>query len=280
MNKFKILILALTLPLFGLGQAAYITPNPTDGVEEITIYIDISQSTENGLKTMLENNPDEPVYIWSWNPSEPSGGNGDWGASNPDNEMTKVAPMLYTKTINIVDFYGVDPSILFQNGISCLAKLADGNSFSDLEIGEAKTEDFNIDVIPKLCDREFCVFPEIADEDDFISITYDNNYEDNPDYQNAGDNSVYVHLRVKQDGFSSTEYVSADNVSSTTELQMKPVDGEPGHFRFTFIPKDFFSDVTIEEDGAMRELLYYIIVDGQPIPTPPSAISYGLLPCD
>ncbi len=264
----------------GYGQTAYITPNPTDGVEDITIFIDVSQSTENGLKTMLEANPDEEVYIWTWNPASPVNGNGDWGNSNDANLMTKEAPLLYSFTLNVEEFYGVGPNVLFQNNINCLAKLKDGNAFSDLEVGEAKTEDLTIEVIPKLCDRLYCVFPEIGDADDFWTLTYDNNFETNPDYQNAGPDDVYVFLAVKQDGFNVPAYAAADQVTATPELKMNPVDGEPGHFRLTIIPNDFFEGVINNANGEIQEVRYYVVVNNQPLPFPPTIQSYGTLPCD
>ncbi len=283
MKKFILFISVLVSVQLVLGQAAYITPNPTDGVEEITLFLDISQSVDgtsnNALKALLQDNPDEPVYLWTWMPSSPLGGNGEWNSSTEDNRMTKEAPLLYSFTFNLEEFYGVEPSSLFQNGISCLAKFKDGAFFEEYG-GEAKTEDFMVEVIPKLCDRLFCIFPEIGDADDFWTLTYDNAYETNPDFQNVGDNDVYVFLRVRQEGFSTTEYVPADQVTSTPELQMQPVDGEPGHFRITVIPKDFFADITVPEDGEFQELLYYIVVNGQPLPNAQVIRSYGLTPCD
>ncbi len=280
MKKLLILPLALLCALCVQAQSAYITPNPTDGVEELTLFVDVSQTSGSALKAMLEANPDESVYLWTWNPSSPVGGNGEWSSSSEDNLMTKEAPLLYSFTFNVEDFYGVGPSVLFQNGINCLAKLQNGNAYADLEIGEAKTEDLSVEVVPKLCDRLHCTFPEIGDADDFWTLTYDNNYEPNPNYQNAGENDVYVFLAAKQDGFNVPAYVPADMVTSTAALQMSPVDGDPGHFRLTVIPNDFFAEVIDTANGPIQEIRYYIIVNGQPLPAPPSIKSYGTLPCD
>ncbi|MFK7755968.1 MAG: hypothetical protein AB8B53_03430 [Flavobacteriales bacterium] len=283
MKQFILILITVVLAQLGFSQAAYIDPNPTDGVEELTLFLDISQSVDgtsnNALKALLEDNPDEPVYLWTWMPASPVGGNGEWSSSTEDNRMTKEAPLLYSFTFNLEDFYGVEPSILFQNGISCLAKFKDGAFFEEYG-GEAKSEDFTVTIIPKLCDRLFCVFPEIGDADDFWTLTYDNSYEENPDFINAGDNDVYVFLRIRQEGFSSTEYVPADLVTSTPELKMEPVFDEPGHFRFTIIPSDFFDDITVPEDGEFKQLLYYIVVNGQPLPNAQVIRTYGLAPCE
>ena len=53
--------------LFGLqaanAQVAYILPSPTDANEEVTLFIDISQSAEgtqnNALKAILTDHPDD-----------------------------------------------------------------------------------------------------------------------------------------------------------------------------------------------------------------------------
>ena len=42
---------------------------------------------------------------------------------------------------------------------------------------EAKSEDMHVDIIPKLCDARLCVFPELREPDDYITITYDNTKE-------------------------------------------------------------------------------------------------------
>ena len=77
---FMALFLAVSGQTF--GQAVSLTPSPTGPDDLVTLTIDVSQSQENGLKTVLEANPDLPVYIWTWSPSGPVAGNGDWNNSN------------------------------------------------------------------------------------------------------------------------------------------------------------------------------------------------------
>ncbi|MDP4826363.1 MAG: hypothetical protein NWR73_01655 [Flavobacteriales bacterium] len=237
------------------AQTAYLLPSPTDASEEVTIYIDMNQSSDgtqnNALKAMLTDHPDDDVYIWTWQPAGPVGGNGDWGNSNEDNKMTKVGELLYTISFVPTEFYGVDGAQLFANGISCLAKLKDGNAYSGEYDGEAKSEDLSIVVIPKLCDRRVCVFPEIRQEDDFISITYDNTQETIAGLQNMSDDECYLYLAAKSGIFNIYPYVAEAMTTSTPELQMEPIAGEPGKFRFIFIARDFFeavpADMQIDE---------------------------------
>ena len=74
--------LFLTVASQSFGQAVSLTPSPTGPDDLVTLTIDVSQSQEHGLKAVLEANPDLPVYIWTWSPSGPVAGNGDWNNSN------------------------------------------------------------------------------------------------------------------------------------------------------------------------------------------------------
>ncbi|MGB1577932.1 MAG: hypothetical protein ACPG9S_07925, partial [Flavobacteriales bacterium] len=142
------------------GQAVTLSPTPTGLHEEVTLTFDISQSESFGLKTILEANPDLPVYIWTWTPSDPVGTNGSWNNSNDDLQLVHQGGLTYTLTFVPSQFY-TDASGLYSQGISCLAKLKDGAPYPGLEdYGEAKTEDFNVGVLPKLCEEKMCVFPE------------------------------------------------------------------------------------------------------------------------
>lgn len=282
----KKILLSLSLIFagsFAWGQAAYVLPSPTAADGEITLYIDVNQSQDgtnnNALKAMLTDHPDEPVYLWTWEPAAPVAGNGDWAASSEDMLMEKIGPMLYAKTFVPTEFYGVDGATFFSLGISCLAKFGDGNAFPDDGYeGEAKTEDFHVDIIPELCNSKFCIFPEIRQEDDFLSITYNNNQETNEGLQDMGDNDCYIYLSAKTGPFDSYPYVPSTEVTMTEELRMKPVQGEPGKFRLTIIPADFFVDVP--EGEAITEITYYVLRPGFTYQGPPPTATISMLQCD
>ncbi|MFM1931008.1 MAG: hypothetical protein RL226_311, partial [Bacteroidota bacterium] len=203
-------IFAIAFALQGQAQVIYLLPSPTDVQEEVTLYIDINQSVDgvqnNALKAILLDHPDDDVYLWTWQPSDPSGGNGNWDNSNESMKLTKVSELLYSITFIPAEFYA-NPGDIFTTGISCLAKLQNGNAYSGEYEGEAKTEDLKLEVIPKLCDRRICVFPEAREEDDFISITYDNTQETIAGLQNMGDDECYVYLAAKSGVFNIYPYV-------------------------------------------------------------------------
>lgn len=279
MKRIFPFILAVLSAGVAFGQAAYVLPSPTGADEPLTIYIDVSQTTYTGLKDRLIAYPEEVdnVYIWTWNPAD-NGGNGQWNNSATDRKMEHVSGLLFKYTLESpTAFYGVSGPQLFARGISCLAKLRDGNALPDIA-QEAKTEDLNITIIPKLCDDKFCTFPEIGKAEDFISITYNNAIELDPNLQNLGPDDVYIHLVIRgNSAFNIYPYVPVAQVTSTPALKMKPVPGRPGEFRLTIIPEEFF-DAVVPDTQTMRELRYYVVKPGYIPPSPVSEI-YPFLNC-
>ena len=253
---------------FAFGQAVTLAPTPTGLNDEVTLTIDVSQSTENGLKTVLQANPDLPVYIWTWSPSDPVGGNGSWNNSNESMLLTSQGGLKYTLTFVPSEFYS-DVSALYSNGISCLAKLKDGAAYPGFEdFGEAKTEDFNVAVLPKLCEDLMCVFPESRRQDDFLSITYNNNLETYEGMQDVGDDEVYIQLIarvVSASGAEDIAYVDEAMVTSTPELKMHPVDGKPGFFRITMLTEEFFQGL-MPDGGDIINITAYPLRPGYEYP--------------
>lgn len=267
------------------AQVAYVLPSPTNANEEITLYIDVNQSTDgtsnNALKAMLTDHPDEDVYLWSWQPAEPVVGNGSWNESNEELKLTKISDLLYSITFVPTAFYGVDGSQLFSNGISCLAKLKDGNAFGGEEFnygGEAKTEDLSIDIVPRLCDERICIFPEVRQEDDYLTITYDNNQEEIAGLQNMGNDDCYVYLVARITNFVFYEFVPAAEVTNTPELKLEPIPGQPGMFRTTIIPRDLFSQ--IPPDQKIKDLVFRIMRPGFSYPGVPPQEIISILQCE
>jgi hypothetical protein len=264
------------------AQVAYVLPSPTDANEEITLYIDVNQSTDgtsnNALKAILTDNPDEDVYLWSWQPAEPVVGNGSWNESNEELKLTKISDLLYSITFVPTEFYGIDGAQLFTNGISCLAKLKDGNAFGGEYDGEAKTEDISIDIVPRLCDRRICIFPEVRQEDDYLTITYDNNQEEIAGLQNMGDDDCYVYLVARITNFVFYEFVPSAQVTNTPELKLEPIPGQPGMFRTTIIPRDLFS--LIPPDQKIKDLVFRILRPGFSYPGVPPQEIISILQCE
>ncbi|MGB1384547.1 MAG: hypothetical protein ACPG6N_04815 [Flavobacteriales bacterium] len=255
LKRFGLLAGSLAmLQTAAFGQAVTLAPSPTGLHEEVTLTFDISQSESFGLKTILEANPDLPVYIWTWTPSDPVGTNGSWNNSNDDLQLVHQGGLTYTLTFVPSQFY-TDASGLYSQGISCLAKLKDGAPYPGLEdYGEAKTEDFNVGVLPKLCEEKMCVFPETRRADDFVSLTYNNNLDvDLTDIENDE-----VYLQVKARGTDGQYYaLAADaDVTNTPELRMTPVPDKPGFYRLVILPEEFFEGIVPEGLGILSLICY------------------------
>jgi hypothetical protein len=283
MKKIFLYLIACVASLSAYSQAAYIQPSPTGKNDTITLYINVALTTDgsnnNALNAMLNDHPDDSVYIWSWQPAEPTIGNGQWENSNQGLKMTKVGDKLYSIRFKPTSFYGVDATSFFTKGISCLAKLKNGKEYDGLYPGEAKTEDLKINIIPRLCDELYCVFPEIAKTDDYLSITYDNTQETNVNMQNLGADECYLYIRADQSVFSGFDYVSPALTTSTPELKMKPVADEPGKFRITFIPEDMFEGI-VPETFNMVNIRFYALKPGFTYSTAPPFQSFTFLDCE
>ncbi|MGB2469761.1 MAG: hypothetical protein ACPIA5_02825, partial [Flavobacteriales bacterium] len=231
-----------------------VTPSPTALQEEVTLTIDVSKSEEHGLKTILEANPDLPVYIWTWTPSDPVGTNGSWNNSSDGCLLTHQGGLKYSLTFVPAEFY-TNPSGLYSQGISCLAKLKDGAPYPGFEdFGEAKTEDFNVGILPKLCEDQMCIFPETRRASDFVSITYNTNLDTALNVQEGED----VYLQLSARGTDGQFYTLAedDQVTNTPELKMTPVEDKPGFYRFIVLPEEFFGALMPEGLGILTMLAF------------------------
>jgi hypothetical protein len=283
MKKILSILCALATSVVALSQAAYIQPSPTGKNDTITLYINVAQTTDgtmnNALNAMLTDHPEDTVYLWTWQPSGPVVGNGDWTNSNSAMAMTKVGEKLYSMRFKPTSFYGVDATTFFTNGISCLAKLRSGNAYQGEYNGEAKTEDLHINIIPKLCDELYCVFPELAKTDDYVSITYDNTQETNPAMQNLGEDDCYLFLRAEQSAFVAVNYADPAIVTTLPQLKMKYIGD--GKFRITIIPSDFFGEAGVLPAGFnFKKLVYYALKPGFTYATTPPTQSFSFISCD
>ena len=276
------LVLVLLLTGSASAQKAYVLPSPTDANAEMTLFIDMNQSEDgiqnNGLSGILDAFPDTTVYLWTWDPSGPAAGNGDWDNSADHQQLTKVGPKLYSMTFVPSEYYGVDGPQLFSRGISCLAKLKNGYPLDGFPF-EAKSEDMHVDIIPQLCGARFCVFPELRESSDFLSITYDNTKEELYEgLQNMGEDDCYLYLLAKVDDFTSYEFAPKSEVLQNPELKLTSLGD--GKFRTTFIPEDLFAPI-VAEGESLSEVWYYIVREGFSYPPgPPPFQIIGLLDCE
>jgi hypothetical protein len=220
------------------------------------------------------------VYIWTWMPREPVGGNGSWGDSNEDRKLVHEGNLVYSWTFVPTVAYAVDGPTFFANGISCLAKLDDGNAFPDDGAGEAKTEDLKVSIIPKLCDTKYCNFPLLSKPDDFFSITYDNTQELNPNLQNLGADECYLYITAVYDEweFNTIDYASQTETTTLAEMKFKPVPGSPGMFRVTIIPIELFPQAN-PDDPLPLKLKYFVLKPGYTVSGQLPYESYSFITC-
>lgn len=281
-NTLCALVLGLVIGTSTSAQKVYVLPSPTDANSEMTLFIDMNQSEDgiqnNGLSGILDAYPDTAVYLWTWDPSGPAAGNGDWDNSASHQELNKVGPKLYSMTFVPTEYYGVDGPQLFSRGISCLAKLRNGTEAEGFPF-EAKSEDMHVDIIPKLCDARLCVFPELREPDDYITITYDNTkeilYEG---LQGMADDDCYIYLLGKVDAFTSVELSNESEVTQNPDLKLQSMGD--GRFRTTMIPEDLFAPL-LTEDQVLSEIWYYIVREGFSYPPgPPPFEIISLLDCE
>lgn len=282
MNKILLILFAAIGSLSLTAQKAYVLPSPTDANSEMTLFIDMNQSEDglqnNGLSGILDAFPDTSVYLWTWDPAGPAAGNGDWDNSADHQMLTKIGPKLYSMTFVPTQYYGVDGPQLFARGISCLAKLKNGYPVEGFPF-EAKSEDMHVDITPELCNGRICVFPELREPDDYISLTYNNAKElQYEGLQNMGEEDCFVYFLGKVDDFTSYEYVPMEMVTSSPELQLKSIGDEK--FRMTVIPEDMFIAI-LGEGESLSEIWFYIVRDGFTYPPgPPPFEIISLLDCE
>jgi len=107
----------------------------------------------------------EPLYIWTWFPSEPPPGNGQWDNSNEARRMVKEATNKWSITFKPTDFYGKPPSEIPQ--IKFLVKAKNAN-------GDQKTDDITLNVDPLVfTPTVFRTFPKVIGKKEIITAYLD-----------------------------------------------------------------------------------------------------------
>ena len=255
-----------------------ISPDPTSANDLITLTIDVSQSSQHGLKTILQSNPDLPVYIWTWSPSDPIAGLGSWDNSNEDMRMTHEGGMKYSIQFTPSEWYQ-DVTNFYTNGISCLAKLKNGVDPTFEDIGEAKTEDFNIVPNAPVCDDLICVFPEGWRSDEFVTFRFfPFNDKDSSLYLVDPATGIEAFKMFDYDGPAKLQivaratdgqfYPAAENLESTL-IDMDPMENYPRAHQITIYPPEFFAGI-LPEGESLYSLFVYPVIEGSDYPPPSS----------
>lgn len=232
MKKQLITLLALLFAGIGGLQAQAVWTEPAEDInpaDTLKIYVDLTQTDCD----ILVGNTG-PLYIWTWMPSDPVNGNGDWSASNTDNALEDMGNNVWRFTMIPTEFYGKTAQEVFDGDISFLVKALDGGSGGDCSAAsgaENKTEDLMIEIDPPTGGlKKVYSFPETVSDDtvaitqkDVFTLVYDNSIEDKVSMQNPGD--LYVYARAfDTDG---TEYrPSTLNQVGTNDALRMAQDGD------------------------------------------------------
>ncbi len=233
-----------------LAQVAWVEPKKPDVTKPIRIYCDISKATAATADDMKAN-PTGPYYIWTWKPSDTradslANGTGDkpWKSSNDKLMMTKDdskgANVWYYEMIP-TEFYGVDATVVYAQGISFLVKPKDGGGYGDPDV---KTEDLNITIDPPSVDRGILyAVPQTIFGDQITTLVYDNPNEPKTTMQNLTDGDVYMHMvATAQDSLGAKITIEPNKffkVTDNPKLQMKRLTD--GRFKITMIPNRFLN---------------------------------------
>lgn len=235
LRRFIPLFVLLFIADLAISQVAYVVPKEADINSEITVYVNVTHPDCNCPN--LQNSPGD-VYMWTWKPSDPVAGNGQWNASNEDLKMTDEGNGLYSIKFIPSQFYTItDVELFYSEDIHFLAKLKDGGSGGGTD-KENKSGDLvaEIDPVPG-CEEKICPFPVNFGQDDYFTVKYDNNKEEKASMKSLADGDVYLFARCVANGVVY-EVTPFNDVANNPDLQMK-AEGN-GIFTLTFIPEDFF----------------------------------------
>jgi hypothetical protein len=175
-----LLILAFTLDV----NAQIVSSQPAlfTAEDQVKIIIDVRGTNVEGI---------EPLYIWTWGPSDPVVGNGQWGSSNEALRLTKEANNVWSITMVPVEFYGRSPGEFAAAGnrIQFLVKAKDGSGNP-----ERKTNDLSINVEPLIfTPRLNRNFPGKVTTRDVVTLFLDQAQAEDPNLKFVtGDFSVTV----------------------------------------------------------------------------------------
>lgn len=162
MKKF----IAILIVLLGAGtllqaqtSGAVVTTVPSSftAEDQVKIIIDVSAVPNLAGK--------EPLYIWTWEPGDPSPGNGNWDNSNEGRRLVKESANVWSWTMTPTQYYGKSPAEITQ--ISFLVKAKDGS-------GDAKSDDIKLAVAPLIfVPTVFRTFPKVVGQNEVVTFYLD-----------------------------------------------------------------------------------------------------------
>lgn len=250
----KSIILTILLSSFSsiFAQKAWLTPDPVNLDDTVTLWVDIKKCDRQQLAGTTD-----PLYMWTWNPVEHPAGdplaNGTWGNSNEALKMQSAGNDVYFYKMIPTKFYGCTKADLYTKGISLLLKKKDGTG--TVSGGEDKTEDLTIKIdMPVSGPKKLYPFPSLALKDtlsistkDVLTIFYDRTLETNDTLKDKSDFYCVIKARY---GTGSTEYfyfINIDNLTAADKQvgnivpQMKMKDLGNGKFSYSFLVDKLFA---------------------------------------
>lgn len=243
MKKLLILIPALFLTWGVFGQAAWIEPNPANVNQEVKLMMDVSQPDCECPSLLNLDAAGDSLFLWTWEPTENATiPNGQWNGSTQALKMTSEGNNIWSYSLVPTEFYQVDASEVYDIGISFLVKKFDGSAVDGVE---PKSADQHVEVKPLGCVDKVCAFPQYFQDDDYLTVIYDNNLEERPSMQNLEAEGLDCYfLPTAVAGGVNYQYTtnnfdgSTPLESSYPELKMT-LEGE-GKYAFTLLPEAFF----------------------------------------
>ncbi len=251
---FSLIIPFSFIATLTLGQAAWIDPDPANVNAEIRLMVNVADAACECPLLVDADLEGDSLYIWTWEPSEGvTVPNGQWNASNLDLKMTSEGDNIWSFSMIATQFYGVDASTIYADGISFLAKKYDGSAIDGVE---PKSVDFHVTVEPPGCVDKVCPFPGIFKEDDYLTIIYDNFLEENSGLQNIPEDDCYI-LPVAVAGGIEYHY-AADEFSQN-------IATEHPELNMTFEGNGKFASTFLSDALFRTELSANPVPDGVPI---------------
>ena len=236
---YSIAILSLFFNYSMFGQAAWLDPNPANVNGAVKIMMDVSNADCECPTLLNLDAAGDSLYLWTWEPTENmTVNNGQWNGSNQELKMTSEGNNVWSYEIVPTTFYNVDASTVYDVGISFLVKKFDGSAVDGVE---PKSADQHVDVLPLGCVDVLCAFPQAFQEDDYLTIVYNNNLETHSNMQDLDSNNCFMYPTAVAGGVSYSYLdasVADDGIVNYPELQMK-YEGE-GKFYTTILSDDFF----------------------------------------
>jgi len=266
-----IVVLATTCTVH--SQGIYFLPDPTNVSEPARLYINTA-SADCQCEELQDAGPDNPIYIWTWNPNEDRPDitvngetfdvkNGEWGSSNDNLVLTQDEnnPSLWYFDFlgaPLTDFYAVPPADFYSGGINFLIKEKNG---APPDVPEQKSADLAIVPESPGCVLQFCTFPTVWFPTDYLTITYDNNQEALFALQNLNPSEAFIFYEYRVDGGALQTYGN----NETDAIPLESIGA--GFFTHTMIPNEFLPiDI---EGGVITELTAVITKSIPAIQAPP-----------